>query len=710
MNPLRFNKLRQNATDPSYRSAVNQLRARAQSARALEYSISDRERGDWTHMYYCRHDGARLQFDWSSPTTHPCPVCARKWSGEPFDGAWVTLAHSQLGTGLRDLAVYSLVANDKEATVRVKDVLLTYAKHYAGYETHGNIPYNGPGKLFAQTLDEAHWIIDLCYAYRLVRDVLTEEERQEIDRGLLQPCAAFLIHHKEHQLHNHALLITSAICILGFLLKDEAIHCAGLEGAYGLRDQLNRGVLEDGMWYEGNFQYHFYGYHSLLQYCVFVEGTSWDLLAHPTLKRMFDFPLSYVLPDGSLPNLNDASYRMTLATLAPYYEMAYAWYRDETYLELLRLAYGMEDVGDSFSVSESFTPVERDSLEALWYGEALEATKSAHAASSVLSLKQRMAMDSTSAGSGLTKLVNPNGWHLLVKHSVFGGEHDHMDRLSVSFGVGGRPLFIDPGTTAYGVPAHYGWFKHTYSHNTVCLNGKDQPPADGHLVQYHREIWGSWVETAVEWQEECYRMKGLITLPPEMCPWEEQVYHGASIRRLLVLTDQVLLDVVRVMIPEEREIDLLYHMSGELRGGGAWQPFERPVSALSQEWLQKKQWKQHEKLSDSFCWGMGDGLLLQASWCSDPSELIMAQTPDNPPSGIRQTLIHRVQGTALREVLFIHAFSYVPEAEKANPAVLKLRTEIGEEGRRLISLGMAETEQTWILEWTDHKAALTVVS
>ncbi|MCZ8516580.1 heparinase II/III family protein [Paenibacillus filicis] len=757
MNALRLKKLLHNASDPAYRRAWEQLLRRAQTALAIDYPVSEQERGDWTHYYYCSYDGARLRFDWSRPGLHECPVCVKEWAGEPFDGAWVTLAHSQLGSGMKDLAVYSLVAQDPVAVTRVREVLLAYATYYEGYKVHGNIPYNGPGKLFAQTLDEAHWIIDLCYAYRLIDSHLTDEERHLIQSGLLRPCAAFLISHKEHQLHNHAMLITSAISMLGFLLDDKMIHRAGLEGAYGLLDQLSRGVLDDGMWYEGNFQYHFYGYHSLLQYCILVEGTQWDLLDHPVLKRMFDLPLSYLLPDGTLPNLNDASYAMSVASLAPYYEMAYAWYKDAKYGELLRLAYGRgfdrsassaatrvrdlqtlemvagETAGEAAEGTANdaeaarvlattagpmqyfaFEPVERSSMEALWFGEELGREPITD------ELTKLMTADYTSDISGLTKLVNRSGWHLLVKHSTFGGEHDHMDRLGLSFGVGSVPLFIDPGTTAYGVPAHYGWFKRTYSHNTICLNGKDQPPADGQLLQYRQEPWGDWVETTVNWYGDGYRMKGSIILPKEMCPWDDEVYRGASVRRVNALTDRVLLDIVKVTVPAEREIDLLYHMSGSLEDDGPWQPYDAPVSALSQEWLHGKQSKRHENV-ESLGWRMKEGRLLQASWCSEPSELITARTPDNPPSGSRQTLIHRVQGTAAaeREVLFIHAFIYegdggtfsvsgtTGESEAADG--LKLQVKSGEGGELLISLSKAKIDETWSLEWIGDKAALTFI-
>lgn len=707
MNALRLNKLLRNASDPAYRKAVEKLRKRAQSAMEIRYVMTEQEQGNWSHYYYCPDDGTRLCFDWSSPGLHVCPVCAKEWCGEPYDGAWVTIAHALLGTGMKDLAVYSLIADDMEAVARVKEVLIAYARFYEGFEVHGEIPYNGPGKLFAQTLDESHWIIDLCYAYWLTKSRIGEAEKQRICSGLLRPCAEFLILHKELQLHNHALLITSAIGMLGFLLEDETIHRAGLEGPYGLLDQMNRGVLDDGMWYEGNFHYHFYGYHSLLQYCILLEGTVWDLKEHPVLKRMFDFPLNYLLPDGSLPNLNDSSYRMTLPSLAPYYEVAFAWYHDARYGELLQLAYGLrtESADEGPPVRTPYfaiDPVERDSMESLWFGEDLRAGKSTY-------LAQFMASDSTSDICGLSKLVNRSGWHLLVKHSTFGGEHDHMDRLGLSFGAGSVPLFVDPGTTSYAVPAHYGWFKHTFSHNTVCLNGKDQPPADGRLLQYHRMQWGAWMESAVDWHDDKFRMKGSIILPPEMCPWDKQAYRGANIRRINALTDRFLLDIVKVTVPEKRVIDLLYHMSGSLEDERGWEPYASPLSTLSQEWFYRKLSKRQEPEA-VLSWRMKEGKLLQASWCSESVELITAQTPDNPLIGKRQSLIQRVHGVPGREVLFINVFAY-KEGERdgrnhpESADFMQLRIRTGEEGRLLLSLGMADTDHTWTLEWRDEKAA-----
>lgn len=704
MNSRRLQQLAVNAADPAYQYAVNHLETRAAEARLIRYQIGPGESGQWSHYYYCPLDGTKLSFEWSLPGDHQCPACGTVWRGQPYNGSWVTLAHARIGKLMRDAALYSHVCSDSASFIQVRETLLGYARCYTGYRIHGDIPYNGPGKLFAQTLDEAHWIIDLSYAYLFIGSRLEAAERKAIRQGLLAPCADFLIAHKEQQIHNHAVLITSAISILGFLLQDEKIMGCGLHGPFGLLDQLARGVLEDGMWYEGNFHYHYYAFDSLLKYAILVEGTTWDLREHPALKLMFDYPLGYLLPDGSFPNLNDASFNKTICDLAPYYEMAYAWYGAERYAEILRLAYG-SGTPDSLPAIQA-TPVRRTSFEALMFGLPLDS----HIQDNTLG--QLLTSDRSSAASGLTKLVNGRGWHLMVKHSPFSGEHDHLDRLGLSFAAGHMPLFIDPGTTAYGVPAHYGWFKHTYAHNTVALNGADQPPADAELLQYSLEPWGSFAESRVRWDSPLtsYRMKPLITLPEEMCTWDEAAYRGACFRRINILTRDVLLDLVKVNVPEGRTIDLLYHISGTLEASGLqWQPWPGRLCALHPEWMEEVHRGAGCKEAE-YHWRAGTGWLLHSCWCSEAAEPLLARTLNIPIHSRRQTLIQRVDNGAVREVVFVNAFSYQSSSHCELPFKdgIGLKVSIEPSGHLHIRTGTQDKTAAWKVSWSGGQPATVV--
>ncbi|WP_373229291.1 heparinase II/III family protein [Cohnella sp.] len=691
MDKKRLAQLRANAYKPEFNEAMVLLRREAEEASRIVHRIGANEYGEWMHQYYCKDDGSRLQFDWSQPKSHFCPTCSAAWSGEPFDSAWTSIVHVQIGRAVYHSSLLYTIESDVRLLKQAKSFLLSYASHYEGYRIHGDIPYNGPGKLFAQTLDEAHWIIDLAMGYDLIREHLSLEEEAHIRIGLLQPCARFLIAHKEEQIHNHSVLITSAIASIGLLLDDEDIVQAGLEGEYGLFDQINRGLFEDGLWYEGNAQYHFYAFKSLLNYALMAEGTLLDIYNYRALKLMFDYPLHLVLSDGTMPSLNDGGPRDGIGTFAPFYEIALDIYGDEIYRTLLNTAYGTESKDPSFI---GIRTVPRDSLFALLFGRELAA-----AGKQSESLWTYAYRNVSLPASGLTKLVNCSRWQVLVKHSKFGGEHDHMDRLGLSVVCGDIPLMIDPGTTAYGVPVHYGWFKHTYSHNTVSLNGADQPPSDGRIVQLKEVPWGVWMETAVDWKTDSYTMRDRIILPPELCPWDEEAYKGAEIRRINVLADDHFLDIVSVTLAGHREVHLTNHISGMLADSrkGAWRPSVEKLSELDQKWLKEKR-KLAPDEGKSFVYQMRRGTLQQLSWCSKSADTFTALTPNNPPNTNRTSLIHRA--AAEDNVLFVQAFSYDSDKDHVVELFQSCNLQVTEqpEGRHSIEFTCSGLRHCYDLE------------
>jgi hypothetical protein len=649
MDNRRVERMRSNAALPDYAEAVSALRKEADEGARIPYRIGAEEFGQWTHYYHCHADGSRLEFDWREPGAHRCPECGKLQAGEPYNSAWTSIANNLIGRAVYSNGLLFALEEKEESFHTARDFLLSYAEHYAGYPIHGDIPYNGPGKLYAQTLDEAHWILDLAVGFDLIQAHLPREERERIGSGLFQTCARFLILHKEKQIHNHAVLITSAIAAIGLVLKDDKLLRSGLNGEYGLLDQLSRGLLEDGLWYEGNVQYHFYAFSALLHYALLAEGTPWELWTHPAMKRMLDYPLPFIGPDGRMPTWNDAGLGHDIGTYAPYYEIGLDRYGDEKYRALLHTAYGTAWADPGI---QGHRPVRRDSVYALLYGTELRP----------LSGNQRILSEAAYAvrcfpASGVTKLVNEHGWQVILRHSTFGGEHDHMDRLGFSAMCHEVPLLTDPGTTSYGVPAHYGWFKHTFSHNTISIGGADQPPRDGHLVQLVETSWGVWAETAVDWLGDDYRMKGSILLPPELCPWDTDMYQGVQVRRIIMLAKDHMLDAVLVHVPEPKEVYLMNHVSGSLitLEGEAWEKTDEKLGLLDQSWLQDKQ-RLASGSKPELRYSMGKGRMTQVFWCSQPSEVFSALTPNNPPSASRTSLFQRVRAEG--SVMFLQALAY----------------------------------------------------
>ncbi|TYP79141.1 heparinase II/III domain-containing protein [Paenibacillus methanolicus] len=702
MLEIRREKLRANGRSPHFRAALARLRTEtAEAARIGEVDFAG-ARGQWTHLYHCHADGAALRFDWEQPGCHVCPLCGTVYAGEPFDGCWISIAHNRIAKAVYHAALLHAIEPDEALATTAKRYMLEYAEHYSDYAVHGEIPYNGPGKLFAQTLDEAHWMLDLAAGYSLLSGELAEEENSRIRAGLLAPCAEFLIAHKEMQIHNHAVLITSAIGALGILLGDDAVASAGLDGEYGLRDQIARGILGDGFWYEGSFTYHFYALRALLSFSLLAEGTAWDVRNSAQLKAMFDFPLRVVLPGGRLPALNDSGPSELLVAYASLYEAGLDFYGDTRHRLLLQEAYYGQEAGRAACNEEGCVTFQaRDSLEALLYGGELPDTE-AETGSVLQAWTER---SFTSAESGLTKLVRPAGWHALLKHGPFGGEHDHLDRLGLQLGYEGRPVLTDPGTTAYGVPAHYGWFKHTLAHNAPSVGGFDQPPRDGRLAQAHDRAWGTWAESAVDWTEYGYRMQSSIFLPEELCPWDERPYAGVTFRRIVALADDLALDVVLAEALEAREFCLAQHIAGEWEVPcDAWLPNYHAFGAIDGRWLSAHRGRMSGPRETLRAKLRAGGRMRLDGWCSVPSSMSLADTPDNPPTASRATLIRSTQ--AVRTAMFVHAYRF--EDEQAEPAASAPKEGLDvsptEDGGWRIELRTGGGARRFRLHWHDTSA------
>lgn len=703
MNEQRRAKLRANGRSPAFREAKSKLRkATEEAARFGEVEFADVQ-GQWTHLYHCHADGAALRFDWESPARHVCPTCGASYEGEPYDGCWVSIAHNRIAKAIYHAALLHAIEPDDALAATAKRYLLAYAEHYTKYAVHGDIPYNGPGKLFAQTLDEAHWLLDVAAGYSLLRGEFAEEENSRIRTGLLAPCAEFLIAHKERQIHNHAILITSAIGAIGLLLGEHAITSAGLDGEYGLRDQMARGILGDGFWYEGSFAYHFYALRAILGFSLLAEGTGWDVRESAQLKAMFDFPLRVVLPGGRLPALNDSGPSERLTAYAPVYEAGLDFYGEGRYKALLTDAYSdRQSSREAYSLGEGDTGRTRDSLEALLYGcelaESAEETDGARRGWAERSY--------TSTDSGLTKLVHPSGWYALVKHGPFGGEHDHMDRLGLQLGYAGRPVLTDPGTTAYGVPAHYGWFKHTLAHNTLSIGGFDQPPCDGRLAQVRDCAWGTWSETAADWKGAGYRMQSSIILPEEQRAWDNRPYAGVSFRRIIAIADDMALDLVLAEAEEAREFCLAQHIAGEWDGAvEGWKTDMRAFGAIDGRWLRQLRSRKSGSQETLLAKLREGGRLRLDGWCSVPSSISLAVTPDNPPTVSRATLIRCTQ--AVQSAMFVHIYRVGDEQAESAATAAKEGLDVSPtgDGGWEIAMRTAVHTRKFSLQWRESTAA-----
>ena len=569
----------------------------------------------WEGFYACPKDSVRLTFRLDQPHRHLCPVCQREWEGEIYDGAWWRIVNRIASESCYKAALVYLLTGDRAYFSHAKAVLMEYALYYPEYEIHGGIPYNNPGKANAQTLCDAVWIRGLIQGYDIIQDTLEEEERQFITANLFEIAGDFFKRYRSNQIHNHECIADATAAMLGFLLDREDLIAFGVYEQYGLRYQLEHGVLADGFWFEGTTSYHFYAMEQFTAYELFARNTPHSFLNDTRFLEILRFPVHILMPGGKVPLLNDIGGVQNL------------FHGKESIYELAQAVHPCEEF--RFILSRCYDGRERNNIFSFMYG-----------CDDLKRLNQWLQTPyHNKEGSGLTTMYGPEGRFLLVKHAPYGGEHDHYDRLGILFAALGKDVLPDMGTCPYGAPLHYAYYKNTGTHNTVCLNGKNQPPANCRVHAYELKKDHTFLDVSVTWDNN-YKPLDSFTI----VQWDAKAYEGASIRRRIHWYGDFFVDIVEVSSFIETDIDCILHVRGQrLRPQGdafVHSPWgkEPPYCYLTD--VQKTTSRVQR-------WDCGDGIRFDLRLLAPDKDigLYAMQGFDNPSDTMLSYLIQRVHAT-----------------------------------------------------------------
>lgn len=595
------------------------------------YRIPDTGVATWGGFFACPKHSVVLEFDISDPKRYRCPADGEVFTGEPYEGAWWRLLNSANCVACQHAALRHMLTGAAEDLALARNILVDYASRYPGYEVHGGIPYNHPGKANAQTLCDAQWLKGLATAYDIIRDALHEEDRALVERDLFRCGADFLMTQRTDQLHNHECVVSAAIGVIGILLEDEGYLRFALDTPYGLKYQLAHGTLEDGFWFEGTPSYHFYAMQQFIEYERFArENGAYSFFGDPKFLKALKFPMRLIQPDGMLPMLGDAGNNYRGFAGAEYlYEYAYAQTGDPDFARLLRLAY---ENGPRLNLHAFF-----DGVDALPEVDPLPAADY-HAGAG--------------GASGLTTLHGPDDRFLLVKHSPFGGEHDHYDRLALHFLAFGRYILPDVGTTQYGAPLHYAYFKNTASHNTVCLDGQNQPPANCAVRAYAREPGMVMLDAETCWDGRFAPLDSAV-----IRQWSDEAYEGARFRRHITWYEDCFVDCFDVESPKAHDMDWTIHVRGTRLPDAHMKPYA-PVWAQDgpgQYLHDVRVWAGESDMAHAV-WDCGEGVRLSIYARRGAKAMYDALGPDNPSVSDLSYWIERAHGRTARFVHVICAY------------------------------------------------------
>ncbi|ANY69345.1 hypothetical protein BBD42_24805 [Paenibacillus sp. BIHB 4019] len=605
---------------------IKKLLARVEPVLKHGVNIPEKAVATWTLYYYCPVHSVGLELRYEDGSRHRCPVCDKDYEGEPYDGAWWRFVNGINADSCYDLALLWLLTGEENYRSIAEAILLRYATYYPSYEIHGGIPYNNPGKANAQTLCEAVWIRSLAMGYDIIKETLTMQNRQLIDDNLFTLCAELLMEYRMDQIHNHEVLVGGAMGMLGVLLERPDIMEFAIHTKYGLVYQLEHAVLQDDFWFEGTFHYHYFALEAFMVYEKFVRRTPYGLLQRPEYRNMLKMPIRLLQPEFKLPTIGDGVGDILREHLPAFYEFAYTVYGDWEFAWMLNQHYRTHD---------------RNNLEAFLYGvDELPAT-------SEFNLQDYH----DNEHSGFTVFRGKGQRYLLIKHGKYGGEHDHYDKLGIQFSAFGEDIIPDLGTTGYGAQLHYDYYKNTATHNTVAINGANQPPANGRTIKYERHGSQILLEAEAVWDGSFPGIDSLTRVE-----WSEADYSNIKMRRLILWRDRYFVEAFLVENAAGRSVDWIVHSRGELGGVhnetalkeypalDANKPLKyvREVQRHKPEGTMHTSWKYRNCTTSLF------------SFCTEPHLVIYAMGPDNPSTSEISYMLSRVEGG--NDVLYVNVF------------------------------------------------------
>lgn len=454
--------------DPSRALEISNLVVKAN--RLLEKGLVIPEQaGDWIFYYACPHDNSDL--DAETPERHVCPSCKRVYTDARTQAAYRTKLSYQADAQLVQLAQAYAVSGDERYAVAVRDGLLKLARLYPTFTRHDRWGRRGflavvGGRRYAQHLDEAVQVIKLAGAYDLVAAAVcfNADERRTIEDGLLGFIAREILRLQGFAggQNNHQTWFNAAYATVGVAIGDAGLVGESLNGAAGLRWQLQKSVTDDGLWFEGTLAYQSYAMQAIMRHLEALRRVGILLMDDARLKSLWLGPINLAYPDGSLPVFHDSD-PMRIDQFKGTWAWGYEYFHDN----LLGVQAGK-------LAGSKITPVSAD-LRGIG-----------------------LAVLRAGAGDDAACAMLDYGQH--------GGHHGHPDKLGIVLYALGRELLVDPGRISYSVPEYQTWCRTTVAHNTVVIDGDDQAETTG-ILRYFTNT--AHYAAAICHTDKAYRGYGL---------------------------------------------------------------------------------------------------------------------------------------------------------------------------------------------------------
>jgi len=470
--------------------------------------------GSWVFYYACADDGTRLTM--VTPVDHECPKCHKHFSDERTIAAYRGILHSEAERAALKLAWAFAYSGEEKYAAAVKRILLKFADDYPNYPgridrwNHRGIFAPLGGRRRVQSLEEAEGALPLSKAYDLTRTsaVWSDTERKHVENDFFRLTAETLLRFPM-SLENRQAWYNAALMAIGSVLSDAALIDKALNANGGFFDQLQRGVGDDGFWWEGTMAYQTYVVQPMIETVEIARRMGLQLQDNARFKSLLASPLHAMYPDGTFPCVNDSD-PANIHLFDASFEWAWRTYKDPLFAQALAF-------GNPAKLTELLGPDAKPANPA-----------------------DEQSCDLASVGLLFLRAGKGSNAVCVVHHyGSPGGDatgHGHWNKLNITLFANGREWLADIGRIGYEHKEYKTWAKRTIAHNTLTLDQADQRVNSGKLL---------WTKSGEDFSASASE--------------STESYANSTLRRFLFLTPTMLIDVFDVKTDHKATLDLAAH-------------------------------------------------------------------------------------------------------------------------------------------------------
>lgn len=447
-------------------------------------------------------------------------------------------------------------------------------------------------------VQEGHFFKFTAEAYDMILDsgVPSEADKEQIEKTFRLYIATIAFEHDQGNISNWNLSELSGALFAALSIGDLERAWRLYEGPTGVLDQLGKGIMDDGWWYECAISYN--GWMAQL-------GTEIAYAVEPWGKnlRTMCIPNAYTPNYGIVPwTMKPGLYGMSLNKFGPVYrnyvKITDLWDAFLPFVDYRGIIFGTNDSGErliSGNLYELAYYANRDPKYAamIKYSDQRDLLWSVPELPIETPQLFRTSADSHNAGITVLRSQTQNRpqrqqIQAVLKYGTHGGFHGHFDRASLLSVMRYGRSFYNPEITWYGYHSflYKFWCQTSLFHNMVVVDRKMQEPVESKRLIFHSGpmLQVAAAETNARWSYPPYggivfeaagkdflknaylegRSMPAAQNPPkygEVTGYTEPVLQ----RRLLAVTDDFIVVADYLKAEQEHDFDCLYQVRG-LRG------------------------------------------------------------------------------------------------------------------------------------------------